>query len=350
MSIKNDLQIILVTFNRKKFLQRTFDFIFANNSPIKDFDITILDNASTDGTSKLCEEYSRKYENFKHIRHNKNIGGNANIVRAYEMANKKYIWVLCDDEIYDWSNWKEIESAIQKDFDIILTIKGALQDKNNLGQLFVELTFVPSAIYKTKHLTNTTLVNMYYGISNIFPQLALASKVLNDNGKIYVPLKNTVKKIVDKGIDNSYIRGASAETNIINSDLEKIFFEVGYLNSTKMLKDEKNREQAIEATFFNDRSLKYLSMHRGLRKIVFSNALYHNNYSKNICDIMSALNFKNRMLFRFILFYNPFKPYFFQTAKIGDIINIKLLGFLKLKYDTKTKEVSFKGKTFYVRK
>lgn len=41
MYIKENLQIILITYNRKNYLQRTFDQIFADNSPIKGFDITI---------------------------------------------------------------------------------------------------------------------------------------------------------------------------------------------------------------------------------------------------------------------------------------------------------------------
>lgn len=350
MSIENNLQIVLVTFNRKKFLKRTFEYIFAKNSPIKDCDITILDNASDDGTFELCEEYTNKYKNLKHIHHKKNIGGNANITRAYEMANKKYIWVLCDDEIYNWNNWSEIKTAIDKNFDAILTIRHKLKDKNNIGQMFSELTFVPGAIYKTENLTATTLMNMYYGISDIFPQLALASKVLNNNKKIYVPSKSVVEVLKDIDKDGSYIRGISDEKDFLNPSIEKMFFEVGYLNSTKMLKDKKIRQQAINHFSFDEKSMTYLSMHQGLRKFVFSNALYHNNYSKNIYDVMSSLDFKNKILFNFVLLYNPFKPYIFETSRDNDMINIKLLGFIKLKYNTKTKEIIFDGKTIYTRK
>ena len=74
--------------------------------------ITILDNASTDGTSDLIKEYFKKFPNIVHIRHNRNIGGNANIVRAFESATKEYLWILCDDDFYCWDYWNELEQAI----------------------------------------------------------------------------------------------------------------------------------------------------------------------------------------------------------------------------------------------
>ena len=109
MSLKNKLDIILITYNRKKFLTRTLEQIFSEKSPIKNLDITILNNVSTDGSTELINEYCQKFPNIKHVIHNHNIGGNANIARAFEIASKDYVWVLCDDDFYNWENWAEIE-------------------------------------------------------------------------------------------------------------------------------------------------------------------------------------------------------------------------------------------------
>jgi len=65
MKINNNLDIFLITYNRKEQLEGTFKQILAKNSPIKDIPITILDNCSTDGTSQLCEEYAKQYPNIK---------------------------------------------------------------------------------------------------------------------------------------------------------------------------------------------------------------------------------------------------------------------------------------------
>ena len=82
--LKDTLEIILITYNRKPFLQNTFKQLLAETSPVKDLDITVLDNCSTDGTSDYLKELCSKHPNIKHVRHNRNIGGNANIARAIE--------------------------------------------------------------------------------------------------------------------------------------------------------------------------------------------------------------------------------------------------------------------------
>ena len=124
MDLNNKLDIVLITYNRKEFLEETFGQIFAQDSPIKDFDITILDNHSTDGTSEFIQEYCLKHPNIKHIRNKVNIGGNANIAKALvEIPTKEYVWVLCDNDSYDWSAWNEIEQAVKDNYDVIMTRK-----------------------------------------------------------------------------------------------------------------------------------------------------------------------------------------------------------------------------------
>ena len=120
--IKDKLQIYLITYNRRNKLKNTLDVLLAEDSPIRDFDITILNNASNDGSYELIEQYCVDYKNLKHIRHNINIGGNANICGAFEMGgscDKEYFWVLCDDDKYDFSNWSEVEELIKEKKDII---------------------------------------------------------------------------------------------------------------------------------------------------------------------------------------------------------------------------------------
>ena len=174
MNIRDKLQIYIITYNRIKKFKSTLDTIL--NSPVKSFDMTILDNASTDGTSELIEDYCQKYSNLKHIRHSHNIGGNANICRAFEMgasSGKEYFWVLCDDDKYDFSNWCEVEERIRANDDVICLCDYVFpsQDKKTYPsyQIF-QLTFVPAGIYKTELITGDVLINMYDAILTMFQQ------------------------------------------------------------------------------------------------------------------------------------------------------------------------------------
>ena len=181
MKLKEKLQIYIITYNRKEKFKRTLDFIFADSSPIKDLDITILDNASTDGTSELIEDYRQKHPNITHIKHPINIGGNPNICRAFEMGascNKEYFWVLCDDDYFDFSNWYEVEEQIEKGTDIICLSNYVFEKPEQFDdkayQLY-QLTFVPAGIYKSSLITNNVLMTMYDSIYKMFQQICQVS-------------------------------------------------------------------------------------------------------------------------------------------------------------------------------
>lgn len=305
--MKNKLDVFLITYNRKEHLQKTFEYVFATKSPIKDFDITILDNCSTDGTSELCKKYAEKYSNVKHIRHKKNIGGNANIARAYEIADKEYVWVLCDDDKFDWSNWEEIEQAIQNDYDVVLASTYAIKDRNNLSQLVRQLTFVPAGIYKTKLITNSVLMNMYFNISNIFPQLALACKAINNQSSIYIPKKDIVEVFIQ---EKGYSRVRGSEGNeFVHPSIENMFWQVGFINSVQMIKDKKKRAYLVKKADFNQKTFEDISTFSMLRNILYINKQSHNNYFKNVCDVFSALPFLYKLWFLVLLVDHYFISY-----------------------------------------
>ena len=81
MEIQKQLEIIIPTYNRKVHITHTLEQLTAADSPVKNCSITVLDNASTDGSSEVIESFAKKFANVTHIRHPKNIGGNANITR-----------------------------------------------------------------------------------------------------------------------------------------------------------------------------------------------------------------------------------------------------------------------------
>ena len=117
------LQVVLITYNRRRALGHTLERIFADDSPLRRCQVTVLDNCSTDGTGELLAEAAARHPNLAVVTHRRNIGGNANIVRAFESAAKKYIWVLCDDDDFDWSGWAPVERALASDeYDLVFTV------------------------------------------------------------------------------------------------------------------------------------------------------------------------------------------------------------------------------------
>lgn len=309
--MKNTLEIILITYNRKSFLQKTFRQLLAESSPVKDLDITVLDNCSTDGTSEYLKELSAKHPNIKHIRHNRNIGGNANIARAFESVTKPYFWILADDDTYDFSAWPQVENAIKDNADLIVVNTEILKGKMSYGKLIRILTFLPASILKSSFITPETLINIHYNISTWFPHMAAICEVFNRNGKI----KTLDKNIVISGKENNKGIEYHRRTEGINYRSRMQFFEVGYLKTLIMLKDKKLRAQAAE--YFAISGSFFIKISNTFKKNLTE---YENNIA-NYLEVMPSLNLWQKMRFLTAITFNHIifllkYPYYRKKKKI----------------------------------
>lgn len=262
---KYSLGIYLVTYNRKKHLNNILDFIIALNSPIRDYDITILNNASTDGSTELINEYCKKYSNIKHICRKINIGGDANICQAYEMAstsNYEYIWVLCDDDKYDFSNWNEVEKEFDNKTDIICVADYAIPNqtmKTLIPYQLLQLTFVPAGIYRRELLTSAVIMNMYNTIFTVLSQSCISINAVNKCKTIKVlkhPIVENGLHYEDKVKDTSYFRGFKKQ--LINERRKNTNWILGYCNIVSMLKS-RNLAQSCVLTAIQNKEI-YPSM------------------------------------------------------------------------------------------
>lgn len=316
--IQENLEIILVTYNRKEHLQNTFNQIFADDSPIKNLQITVLDNKSTDGTSELIKKYKEKFPNIKHVINNRNIGGNANIARAFETAKKKYFWILCDDDEYNWQNWDEVEQAIEKDYDAIV-VANYCNPQKDVAQLVKQLTFVPAAIYKTQNINDTVMANAEFSLSNMFAQLAIVCHLINEKKKIYI-CKNWAVNMVPHGAEETYTRGLGENVHPI---MQNMLWRVGFINSIQMIKDKKQRSFIIDNVSLNSNWFcHWYHFFEG-------NRLYAHNSFKNFCDIFCGLNFRQKLVFLFIFVFHQFTSRIFYMGIDGEKISFKFFGCLK---------------------
>jgi len=243
--LNNDLEIILFTYNRAKQLRRTLEQLFAENSPIRHTDITILDNHSTDATFDVIQEYARKFSNVKHVRHNRNIGGVANSLRAFEMASRKYVWVLCDDDRYDWTAWSEVESAMARNEDLICIARYALSEENKdkpEHQIF-QLTFIPAGIYKTTNITEAALRIAYDNINSLLPQTCFVAGILNAGKRIHTISSPIVLRSQLEPVDETYTRGYKQEDLPLKT--RAMCWIVGYANVCSLLKDEMIKHRTL---------------------------------------------------------------------------------------------------------
>ena len=289
--IQDRLEILIPTYNRKVHIARTLTQLTAPESPVRLCNITVLDNACTDGSSEVIAQFAAKYENVKHIRHAKNIGGNANITRAYELAQKPYVWVVCDDDSFRWDAWGEIENALREDkYDLLLTRKDDLKGTSDIARIYRQCTFVPAAIYRTALITGGVLMNMYNNVPNMFPHLALISEVLNQKGSIFLPQGEIMDVCTFDATTSGDEFNTRGSATYSPPPVTHMFWTVGFINSTQLVQDKKLRAYILD----------HVGNH-GFFGYVWSsfrkNYTHYGGYPLNEAFVRSGLGLRQRMQF-----------------------------------------------------
>jgi len=99
MSNKPLVSIGLPTYNRASDLKRCIDSVLAQD--YSNFELIISDNASTDRTQSLCEEFYRKDRRIRYIRQPNNNGAGANFKVVRREAQGEFFMWLGDDDWLD---------------------------------------------------------------------------------------------------------------------------------------------------------------------------------------------------------------------------------------------------------
>ncbi|WP_455794814.1 glycosyltransferase [Clostridium butyricum] len=108
----NKVAIIVVTYNRKQLLKE--NILALKNQTYTEFDLLIIDNASTDGTYDYIEEYIN--ESILYFNTGENLGGAGGFSYGLKLCAEKeykYAWIMDDDTIPEQDSLKSlIDKAI----------------------------------------------------------------------------------------------------------------------------------------------------------------------------------------------------------------------------------------------
>lgn len=202
------LEIVLITYNRHTFLRQTLSQLA--ESPFRDIKITVFDNNSSDSTPEVCEYYYNIFPNFSVVRHKRNIGGNANYLRAIEHMTSEYGWVLCDDDTFDFSGASQVIQSIEsREYDIlyVASTEELTQDQHQVrtaqeliaagSRLHHAFSFFPSIIFKTALYDESSLRKGYDYIYDLYPSFPFLNSLIDRNALIYISpdtivIRNTV--------------------------------------------------------------------------------------------------------------------------------------------------------------
>ncbi|HWH44523.1 MAG TPA: glycosyltransferase family 2 protein [Thermoleophilaceae bacterium] len=85
------------TFNRAERLTRAVESVLRQTH--ERIEVTILDNASGDGTEQIAREIAERDARVRYVRHPRNIGPEANFNAAFEAAGGEFAMLVADDDL-----------------------------------------------------------------------------------------------------------------------------------------------------------------------------------------------------------------------------------------------------------
>ncbi|HZW05053.1 MAG TPA: glycosyltransferase family 2 protein, partial [Anaerolineaceae bacterium] len=92
------LSIGLPVFNGEMYLHQALESLL--NQTYRDFELIIVDNASTDATGALCKEYAARDPRVRYVRQPENVGAAENFNAAYRLGQGElFKWAAHDDTL-----------------------------------------------------------------------------------------------------------------------------------------------------------------------------------------------------------------------------------------------------------
>ena len=114
----NKTLAIIVTYNRVDLLKECIDALLKQS--YKEFDILLVDNASTDHTEQVCKKYCVKHDNIIYQNTGANLGGAGGFhygLKYGVLHGYDYFWIMDDDTV-------AYENALEKLFEADSTLNG----------------------------------------------------------------------------------------------------------------------------------------------------------------------------------------------------------------------------------
>lgn len=174
------LEPVLITYNRAKFLERTLQaFLDAGLSGMK---LHVLDNASPDETKGVFQKFHALWPSLHYHRNKYNIGGNGNILRATEITDSEYCWIIGDDDEWHLEDLAELKSEIEKGQADIIRLgwlvseeaRGRILPARELAEreemFFASVSMISATILK-RSVVAKYLPHAYMNTGDAYPQL-----------------------------------------------------------------------------------------------------------------------------------------------------------------------------------
>lgn len=199
------IHCLVITYNRAEHLRTTLARLAA--SPFRDTRITILDNASTDATPAVTAEFASRFPHYEVIRHRYNIGLSGNLLRAFELSEGRYTWVLADDDQLNPVDISDIHEVMATESADVISLAIFGRTERSAGKLYTYkeairdgiyffgcCSLITNTIFRTSLLDSRVMHQGYRLAPTLFPQFPLLTKLAVENRRLYCAREIVITK------------------------------------------------------------------------------------------------------------------------------------------------------------
>ena len=119
------VSIGMPTYNGERWIRESLDSLLAQD--YQHFELNISDNASTDRTGDICQEYVRKDDRIRYRRNPTNLGALYNFRHVLELSTGKYFMWAADHDLWDPSFISRCVSVLEAHSDVVLAYPRAME-------------------------------------------------------------------------------------------------------------------------------------------------------------------------------------------------------------------------------
>lgn len=279
------ISIIVPVYNTEKYLSKSINSLI--NQTLKDIEIILVNDGSTDGSRNICEEFERKDNRIKLI--NKENGGQGSARnRGLEVAKGDYIAFIDSDDYINPEMYEKMYNSIKKyNCDVVVCQVNMVDEDGNI---------LSSKINKSKHgniESGEQAIKRYlkYGRWSPWDKLYkrevmkdvkfLENRTCAEDHAVIIPILKNVNKMVT--IDDYLYNYLVREDSTTNSKFSIKNFDSVYVweHVLDQAKDMKNEEilSRVHAKVFSS----YIDLING----VIRNEAYQ--YGKDIKLIINKI-------------------------------------------------------------
>jgi len=161
------VSIGMPVYNGERYIRQALDSLLAQD--YENFELVISDNASTDHSAEICQEYLAMDRRIRYYRNDTNLGSVNNFNRLFELSSGKYFMWAADNDVWHPTFISTCVSVLEAEPDVVLVYSRTMtidSEGNPLGLAPDQIdTRGMPAVHRYKHLMwNLYWCNMTYGV------------------------------------------------------------------------------------------------------------------------------------------------------------------------------------------